>query len=107
MPLFSELLFHCQLVNAVAAADKAAVNEQLRKMRIVRKAANPVKQLRVCRYVDAFIRDAARLQALSRVRRKSAPRTGRRSLHEQNDMIILQLLTDTLKRLIFCHGLVL
>src|ERR1700732_2198453 len=80
----------------VAAADKLALDVELRDRRPVREFLDPLAYARVGQHVDAFELDPDMAEDLHHSGGKPALRKDRRSLHEQHDGGLGDVLADTL-----------
>src|SRR4029079_19655879 len=82
------------LADDVAAADELAVDIELRDCGPVRERLDALTELVRLEHVQALIGDAEMIEDLHHLSRKPAHRKLRRSLHEQHDLITLDLVFD-------------
>jgi len=99
-----EIFVRGETQDVFAAADKAAVHEHLRKMRVVGELTDAVEQIGIGTNVNAFVFDSGLFQFFGRFGRKTAPRMGGRAFHEQDDVMPVHFALNALKRFVFSHG---
>src|SRR5262249_23047049 len=91
------------LADDVAAADELALDVELRDGRPLAEVLDALAQLRVDQDVDAVELHAELAQHVDDGGREPALREHRRALHEQEHLVLAELVADALEHLGFAH----